>query len=110
MDTSVLTGIGAAPGSAEGTVVLVIGGVGLDAVGPDSVVVADVVGPAMAPALKTAAALVVDTGGQTSHAAIFAREAGIPAVVGVAGASHTLTHGTKVRVDGDAGTVTPLQA
>ena len=48
----------------------------------------------------------VDVGAQQSHAAIVARELGIPAVVSVTGASHTIADGTWLDVDGDRGVVT----
>ena len=50
-------------------------------------------------------ALVTDRGGQLSHAAIVAREYGIPGIVGSRTATTSITDGAKVRVDGDAGTV-----
>ena len=52
-----------------------------------------------------AAGVVVDVGAQQSHAAIVARELGIPAVVSVDGASATIPDGTTVTVDGSNGRV-----
>lgn len=52
-----------------------------------------------------AGALVCDVGGQLSHAAITARELGIPAVVGCRTATETLRTGDRVLVDGTAGVV-----
>jgi len=49
--------------------------------------------------------ILTSTGGMTSHAAVVAREMGIPAVVGAEGASQTLASGQRLRVDGRAGTV-----
>lgn len=109
MTEQVLTGIAAAPGTAQGAVTVITGGVGLESFPAGNILVADAVHPAMATVVKTAAALVVDSGGKTSHAAIFAREAGIPAVVGLAGATQALKAGAMVMVDGDAGTVTVTQ-
>lgn len=109
MEETTLTGIGAAPGSAEGTVSVVLGGAGLDTFVAGNVLVADVVNPTMANVVKTAAALITDGGGKTSHAAIFAREAGIPAVVGAATATQTLKAGMHVKVDGDTGVITITQ-
>jgi pyruvate,water dikinase len=62
--------------------------------------------PAWTPLFRVAAAVVTETGGVLSHAAIVAREFGIPAVVGAGGAMTTLADGTAVIVDGIAGTVT----
>jgi pyruvate,water dikinase len=53
-------------------------------------------------------AIVTDSGGALSHAAIVSREYGIPGVVGTRDATERIDDGTLVRVDGDAGTVTVL--
>jgi pyruvate,water dikinase len=53
-------------------------------------------------------AIVTDRGGQLSHAAIVAREYGIPGIVGTRNATRTIPDGAKVRVDGAAGTVEVL--
>ena len=58
------------------------------------------------PLFPRAAAVVTDIGGSLSHAAIVARELGIPAVVGCGNATLRLRTGDRVRVDGSAGTVT----
>lgn len=50
-------------------------------------------------------AIVTDRGGQLSHAAIVAREYGIPAVVGTMKATDAIPDGARIRVDGTAGTV-----
>ncbi|HUP84212.1 MAG TPA: PEP-utilizing enzyme [Acidimicrobiales bacterium] len=57
-------------------------------------------------ALSLASAVVTDQGGLLSHAAILAREYGIPAVVGTGGATHLISDGDWLRVDGTTGTVT----
>jgi rifampicin phosphotransferase len=62
--------------------------------------------PAWTPLFQRAAAVVVDTGGIGSHAAIVAREYGIPAVMGSATGTGVLTDGQVVTVDGDTGRVT----
>ncbi len=60
------------------------------------------------PLFPRLAAVVTDIGGSLSHAAIVARELGIPAVVGCGSATLRLKTGDRVRVDGSAGTVTLL--
>jgi phosphoenolpyruvate synthase/pyruvate phosphate dikinase len=60
------------------------------------------------PLFPRLAAVVTDIGGSLSHAAIVARELGIPAVVGCGDATLRLKTGDRVRVDGGAGTVTLL--
>jgi rifampicin phosphotransferase len=62
--------------------------------------------PAWTPLFQRAAAVVVDTGGAGSHAAIVAREYGIPAVMGTGNGTSVLADGQVVTVDGDTGVVT----
>jgi pyruvate, water dikinase len=72
------------------------------------VLVADTTTPDWEPVMKTAAAIVTNRGGRTCHAAIVARELGIPAVVGAEGASERLKDGEPVTVscaEGDIGRV-----
>jgi rifampicin phosphotransferase len=73
----------------------------------DEIVVARTILPTELP-LIAAAALVVETGGPLDHVAAQARERGIPAVVGAAGACLRLHDGDRVLVDGDAGLVVKL--
>lgn len=63
--------------------------------------------PSWTPLFQLAAAVVVDTGGLASHAAIVAREYGIPAVMGTGTGTRVLRDGDLVTVDGDAGVVRP---
>jgi len=75
---------------------------------PGEVLVADTTTPDWEPVMKTAAAIVTNRGGRTCHAAIVARELGIPAVVGAEGASEKLKDGEPVTVccaEGDIGRV-----
>ncbi len=104
-----LQGIGAAPGVAEGEVTVVLGGQGLDEFPDGHVLVADTVNPTMASVFQKARACVTDGGGKTSHAAIFAREHGIPCVVGAATATKEFASGARVSVNGDTGEVTTLE-
>jgi phosphoenolpyruvate synthase/pyruvate phosphate dikinase len=60
------------------------------------------------PFFAVAAAVVTDIGGMMSHAAIVAREFGIPAVVGADGACATLQDGQVVEIDGTTGTITVI--
>lgn len=61
--------------------------------------------PAWTPLFSTAAGLVVETGGAASHAAIIAREYGLPAIMGVVKATELLEDGEIITVNGSAGTV-----
>lgn len=70
------------------------------------ILVAPMTNPDWVPTIRRAAALVTDSGGMTCHAAIVARELGVPCVVGTRTATTTLHDGDLVTVDGGEGTVT----
>jgi pyruvate,water dikinase len=75
---------------------------------PGEVLVADMTTPDWEPVMKTAAAIVTNRGGRTCHAAIIARELGIPAVVGTGDATTTVPAGKTVTVscaEGDTGRI-----
>jgi len=75
---------------------------------PGDVLVADMTDPDWEPVMKRAAAIITNRGGRTCHAAIIARELGIPAVVGCGNATETVRDGTPVTVscaEGDTGYV-----
>ena len=75
---------------------------------PGDVLVTDMTDPDWEPVMKRAAAIVTNRGGRTCHAAIVARELGIPAVVGCGDATELLKHGDAVTVscaEGDIGKV-----
>jgi pyruvate,water dikinase len=75
---------------------------------PGEVLVAEATDPDWEPVLKRAAAIVTNRGGRTCHAAIVARELGVPAVVGAAGAMEHLATGQEVTVscaEGEEGRV-----
>jgi pyruvate,water dikinase len=61
--------------------------------------------PSWVPVFTIAAGLVTNTGGVLSHAAVVAREFGLPAVVGVTNATTTIHDGSTIEIDGTAGTV-----
>jgi pyruvate, water dikinase len=67
--------------------------------------VAHTTDPAWAPVMFLAGGLVVDIGGQLSHAAVVARELGIPCVMNTLHGTRALKTGDRCRVDGAAGTV-----
>ena len=70
----------------------------LGQVQPGEVLVADTTSPDWEPVMKTASAIVTNRGGRTCHAAIVARELGVPAVVGAAGATAAIATGETVTV------------
>ncbi|WP_346774854.1 PEP-utilizing enzyme [Cellulomonas sp. IC4_254] len=98
------SGTPASPGTASGRVRVLRGVDDLPAFRPGEVLVCRATSPAWTPALAHAAAVVTEVGGLLSHAAIVARELGVPAVTGVTGA-RDLLDGALVVVDGSAGTV-----
>ncbi|MET1034536.1 MAG: PEP/pyruvate-binding domain-containing protein [Arthrobacter sp.] len=102
----VLTGTAASAGSATGRVRVVDDPVGAR-LEPGEILVAPSADPGWTPLFMTAGALVMEMGGVISHAAVVAREYGIPAVVGVADATSLLRTGQLVTVDGATGTITP---
>jgi pyruvate,water dikinase len=73
------------------------------------ILVCPVTAPSWAPVFGKIKAAVSDIGGTMSHAAIVAREYGMPAVVGTGHATKRIKTGQRIRVDGDAGVVTILQ-
>ena len=80
----------------------------MDRVQPGDVLVTDMTDPNWEPVMKRASAIVTNRGGRTCHAAIIARELGIPAVVGCGDATETLPDGALVTVvcsEGDTGTI-----
>jgi len=99
-----LKGSPASPGrvSAQARVILDPTGARLE---PGEVLVAPSTDPGWTPLFLTAGGLVMEMGGTISHGAVVAREYGIPAVVGVPGATERITTGQQITVDGSAGTV-----
>ncbi len=80
----------------------------MDKVQPGDVLVTDMTDPNWEPVMKRASAIVTNRGGRTCHAAIIARELGIPAVVGCGNATDKLLDGTLVTVscaEGDTGRI-----
>jgi pyruvate,water dikinase len=115
-ETYALTGTGPvlATGRAVGEkiavgTVRVVANIGdLAAFRPGEVLVSDTTSPDWEPVMKTAAAIVTNRGGRTCHAAIVARELGVPAVVGAAGVTQALKAGATVTVscaEGEVGHV-----
>jgi pyruvate,water dikinase len=72
---------------------------------PGEILVAPTTDPGWTPLFLRAGGLVMETGGAMAHGAIVAREYGIPAVVGAAGATTRITTGQRIAVDGSTGTV-----
>lgn len=101
----ILTGAAASPGIGTGEVKLLKSPKEISKVKEGDVLVAPMTSPDYVPAMKKAAAIITDQGGQTSHAAIVSRELGIPCVVGCKKATKVLKDGNIVTVDGKEGKV-----
>lgn len=100
-----IMGLAASPGKASGKVKILEEGMSLGEVKEGDILVTVMTSPDMVPAMTRAAAIVTDEGGMTCHAAIVARELGIPCIVGTSRATKVLKNGQMVTVDGNTGTV-----
>ncbi|MEU7526885.1 phosphoenolpyruvate synthase [Saccharothrix sp. NPDC042600] len=100
-----VSGLGASPGTATGRVRVLGSPAEGSKLRDGEVLVARMTNPDWVPAMRRAAAVVTDGGGITCHAAIVARELGVPCVVGTGSATAVLRDGQQVTVDGSAGTV-----
>ena len=104
-DDGVLRGIPANQGTHAGRVCIIRTIDDVDRLEPGDVLVASATSESLNLALSLAGAVITDIGGVLSHAAIMAREYGIPAVVGTEQATTRLSNGDLVTVDGTAGEV-----
>lgn len=105
---SVLQGLGASGGVVEGMVRVVNDPSSID-MDPGDILVAHTTDPSWAAVMLLSSALVVDIGGLLSHAAVVARELGIPCVMGTEVGTQVLRSGDRCRIDGSAGTVQLLE-
>jgi pyruvate,water dikinase len=104
-----LRGLAASGGVYEGPARRVAGPSEFDRIVKGDVLVTECTTEAFNILLPLLGAIVTDSGGVLSHPAIVAREYGIPGVVGTRNATEEISDGTRVRVDGDAGSVTVLE-
>lgn len=79
-----------------------------ESLSPGEILVAPFTDPGWTPLFVNAAGLVTEVGGLMTHGSVVAREYGIPAVVGVEGATTEITTGQRIRIDGDVGYVEVL--
>jgi pyruvate,water dikinase len=101
----ILTGLSASPGIGWGEVVLIDSKKEINKAKLGSVLVTTMTTPDFVPAMKKVSAIVTDSGGLTSHAAIVSRELGVPCIVGTGNATKILKDGSVVTVDGTKGKV-----
>lgn len=99
----VLTGVPASPGTATGIARVVRGPGDFASVRPGDVLVCADTDPAWTPLFSLASGVVTETGGVLSHAAIVAREIGIPAVLSVPEATRVFAGSPRIMLDGDTG-------
>ena len=104
-----IRGFAASSGVAEGIARVVRSVEEISRLKPGDILVCQVTNPTWAPIFQKIAAAVSDIGGSMSHAAIVAREYGLPAVVGTGSATSRIKDGQRIRVDGGRGVVTILQ-
>ncbi|HLM09857.1 MAG TPA: PEP-utilizing enzyme [Thermoleophilaceae bacterium] len=104
-DGEVLQGTPASPGRAAGIARVISGPDDFGRLEAGDVLVCTTTTPAWTPLFASAGALVTDTGGILSHAAIVAREYRLPAVVGCDVATSAIPDGSRVEVDGHSGRV-----
>ncbi|MEZ5100980.1 MAG: PEP-utilizing enzyme [Thermoleophilia bacterium] len=107
-DATTLRGIGASPGTYTGPARVIAGPHELHRLERGDVLVVPTTAASFNVALPLLGAIVTDSGGLLSHAAIVSRELGLPGVVGCREATRTIADGARVRVDGEAGEVTLL--
>ena len=103
-----LRGLGASPGTFEGIARRVAGPTEFDRIQQGDVLVTESTTEAFNILLPLLGAIVTDSGGLLSHAAIVAREYGLPGVVGTREGTQMIADGARVRVDGDKGEVAIL--
>jgi pyruvate, water dikinase len=101
-------GYAASPGIAEGTARVLHSVNDIGQIQDGEILVCPVTAPSWAPVFGKIKAAVSDIGGTMSHAAIVAREYGMPAVVGTGHATSRIETGQRIRVDGTTGVVTLL--
>ena len=100
-----IRGTGASAGIARGPARLALTQADFGAVQPGDIIVCPSSNPSWVPLFAIAGGLVTDTGGVLSHAAVVAREFGLPAVVGTGDATTRIADGRLVEIDGTTGVV-----
>jgi pyruvate,water dikinase len=107
-DVDRVTGIGVSPGVVEGQVRVVLEP-DFTEIEPGEILVAPTTDPSWSSIMFISAGLVVDIGGLLSHAAVVAREMGVPCVANTRTGTRSLRTGDRVRVDGASGIVVVLE-
>jgi pyruvate,water dikinase len=100
-----LKGVAASPGVVKARARIILGEHQFDRLQPGEVLVCRFTSPAWTSLFASASAVITEVGGAGAHAAIVAREYGIPAVMGIPGATSHIIDGQELLVDGAAGRV-----
>lgn len=106
---SVITGAGASPGRARGTARVLTNSAESVAFGADDILIARTTDPSWVIRFIAVAGMAIDVGGTLSHAAIIARELGIPCVIGTGTGTREIPDGALIEIDGSQGTVRILE-
>jgi phosphohistidine swiveling domain-containing protein len=105
-DLDVVSGIGASPGRVRGRARLIVDpAADSRPIAPDEILVARTTDPSWVSTFLAAGGLVIDVGGALSHAAIIARELGVPCVIGTGNGTHVIPDGADIEIDGTTGLV-----
>jgi pyruvate,water dikinase len=104
-----LKGMGVSPGKVEGRARVILDPRLGSHIEPGEILIAPVTDAGWTPLFINAAGLVVEVGGLLSHGSVVAREYGLPAVVGVAGATEEIQTGDRIYLDGSSGVVVKMR-
>jgi rifampicin phosphotransferase len=109
-DGTTLRGFAVSPGQVSASASVIRSPADFSRMEPGTILVCPITTPAWTPLFSQARGLVTDVGGVLAHGSIVAREYDIPAVLGTGVATQRIRSGQRIRVDGDAGTVTLVDA
>lgn len=105
----VLQGVPGCPGTIRGTARVILDPSDPSALEAGDIMIAPVTDPAWTPLFLAAGGVIVNVGGQISHAIIVSRELGLPCVVSIEGATEKIPDGSTIEVDGATGQVTIIE-
>jgi len=108
--TEQLRGVSGSPGRVTGQARVIQGPEEFHRLQKGDILIAPITNPVWTPLFAIASGVVTEVGGILSHGAIVAREYGIPAVMSIAGATHTVPDGQTITVDGNKGIVYLMEA
>lgn len=104
----VLTGVAGSPGTVRGTARVILDPTDPFDLEPGDILIAPLTDPSWTPLFMTAGGVVVDVGGQRSHAVIVSRELGLPCVISVTDGTKRIPNGSQIEVNGSTGEVSIL--